>query len=230
MRNDIWIINLALTLFWFRRAESFITNIGCFRGNILFVNQKMQMSRCIWECAYFSGQPFSVCKWVGGSLSNFKMAYDTFLTLPKLEENLEFILKFRSIAGSRRFWSFGLVGLSRLPNIVFVSSMYESSVALFEALSLRLPVISILDSNCTSSSIVIPIPGNDDSLECVSLYNKVVSKCIFSTRLVVLMKFRQFLYDESKKPDWLGLIVSISHSTNNFNGYVFDERNKQGSK
>ena len=159
------------------------------------------MSRYIWEYASCCGQPFSIGKWVGGSLTNYKLAFSTFLKLPKREDNLEFILKHRNVAGSRKFWSFGLVSLSRLPNAVFVSSMCESSLALFEALCLRLPVISIVDSDCDSSSIMMPIPGNDDSLECVRLYNKVISKSMLSTRLAVVRRFRCFLFDEIEKGD-----------------------------
>ena len=41
--------------------------------------------------------------------------------------------------------------------------------AIKEAISLNIPVISILDTNCNPDIVDIPIPGNDDSIGSIKL-------------------------------------------------------------
>jgi small subunit ribosomal protein S2 len=41
--------------------------------------------------------------------------------------------------------------------------------AIKEAISLNIPIISILDTNCDPDLVDVPIPGNDDSIGSIKL-------------------------------------------------------------
>ena len=47
--------------------------------------------------------------------------------------------------------------------------------AIKEALKLKIPIISILDTNCDPDLVDIPIPGNDDAIRSIKLITKVIS-------------------------------------------------------
>ena len=52
--------------------------------------------------------------------------------------------------------------------------------AIKEALKLKIPIISILDTNCDPDLVDIPIPGNDDALRAIkfiiqNLTNQIIT-------------------------------------------------------
>jgi len=52
--------------------------------------------------------------------------------------------------------------------------------AVREAISLNIPIISILDTNCDPDLVDLPIPGNDDSISSIQLILRVLSTNILS--------------------------------------------------
>jgi small subunit ribosomal protein S2 len=50
--------------------------------------------------------------------------------------------------------------------------------AIKEAISLKIPIISILDTNCDPDLVDIPIPGNDDSIGSIKLILQTIGKNI----------------------------------------------------
>lgn len=186
------------------------------RGNILFVNQKVQMSGRIFKSASRCGQAYSVGAWVGGALTNYKFLYEFFL-----KEYFKF-------ATSR---SLGFRAVTRIPTIMFVSSLLESYGAIREAQDLFIPLITILDTNCPSSAMLYPIPGNDDSSLSVSMYNELVAKLIVVCQLYVLRSFRNNLYSKLYKKEKIfeQIMDIILYSGRNINGYVFSEEGVRGN-
>ena len=116
--------------------------------------------------------------------------------------------------------------MSRLPNAVFVSSLQESRLVIFEAQSLEIPVVSVVDSNCDSGPITFPIPGNDDALDCVKLYSKVISKSILSHKLRILTAFRRLSFNKTSEDDLRSLWAYSRYSSYNINGFIFEEKRR----
>ena len=67
----------------------------------------------------------------------------------------------------------GIKDMKRLPDLVLIVDQKRESTAIQECMTLGIPIISILDSNCNPDITGIPIPGNDDAIRSIKL---IVSK------------------------------------------------------
>jgi small subunit ribosomal protein S2 len=65
-----------------------------------------------------------------------------------------------------------------LPDIMFVIDTNKEAIAIKEANRLAIPVIAILDSNCSPDGVTYPIPGNDDAGRALSLYCDLVARAV----------------------------------------------------
>ena len=76
VRNHIWLVDLFVTVYMLKKVIILLKWTISNRGNILFVNQKVQMSDIIFKSASRCGQAYSVGAWVGGALTNYKFLYE----------------------------------------------------------------------------------------------------------------------------------------------------------
>jgi len=70
----------------------------------------------------------------------------------------------------------GIKDMGGLPDIMFVIDTNKEAIAIKEANRLAIPVIAILDSNCSPDGVTHPIPGNDDAGRALSLYCDLVAR------------------------------------------------------
>lgn len=68
--------------------------------------------------------------------------------------------------------------METLPDILIVIDQHRELTAIKEARRLKIPIISILDTNCNPDLIDIPIPGNDDSGGSIQLILKTLNDSI----------------------------------------------------
>jgi small subunit ribosomal protein S2 len=59
--------------------------------------------------------------------------------------------------------------MKRLPDLVVIVDQKRESTAIQECIKLKIPVISILDTNCDPDLTDIPIPANDDAIRSIKL-------------------------------------------------------------
>lgn len=92
-------------------------------------------------------------------------------------DELDFYKKYSLFS---RFWKFLLlfqffVHLKKIPSSLFFFGSLDSNLPILECNVINTPVISVLDSNMSSSGITYPIPGNGDSVLLVSLLLNLLS-------------------------------------------------------
>ena len=68
--------------------------------------------------------------------------------------------------------------MRNLPGVIFVVDARKESIAVAEANTLEIPIVSILDTNCDPDLIDYPIPGNDDALRSISIITEVVASAV----------------------------------------------------
>ena len=181
-RNGIYIIDLQKTQKMFREALQFVTGLmGEDRGKtILFVGTKRQAQDAIREEAERSGQYYVNQRWLGGLLTNFQTVQKSIKRLKDLDsmqtdgryEKLtkkERIKLDRERQGLEKTLS-GIKSMSRLPDSVFVIDVRKEEIAVAEANKLGIPVIAVVDTNCSPEGVDYVIPGNDDALRAVRLF------------------------------------------------------------
>ena len=68
--------------------------------------------------------------------------------------------------------------MPQIPDVMIVVDQKRELTAIKEAITLDIPVISILDTNCDPEIVDIPIPGNDDSIGSIKLILQTLSSNI----------------------------------------------------
>jgi len=91
-------------------------------------------------------------------------------------------LRFRDKKRLARF--FGFVNHRKcLPGAVFVPTLINNVAVSDEFLKARLQSVGIVDSNVPSTSLMVPIPGNDDSFICVNFYCYLLSRAVLAGKI-----------------------------------------------
>jgi small subunit ribosomal protein S2 len=189
-RNGIYIIDLQKTQRMFREAITFVTNtISEDRGKtVLFVGTKRQAQDAIREEAERCGQYFVNQRWLGGLLTNFQTVQKSIKRLRDLEamqtdgryEKLtkkERIKLDREREGLNKNLS-GIKSMGRLPDVVFIIDVRKEEIAVAEANRLGIPIVAVVDTNCSPEGIDYVIPGNDDALRAVRLFASRIADSI----------------------------------------------------
>jgi len=189
-RNGIYIIDLQKTQKMFREALQAVANmVAEDRGKtVLFVGTKRQAQDAVREEAERAGQYYVNQRWLGGLLTNFQTVQKSIKRLKDLEamqtdgryEKLtkkERIKLDRERLGLEKVLS-GIKSMNRLPDAVFVIDVRKEEIAVAEANKLGIPVIAVVDTNCSPEGIDYVIPGNDDALRAVRLFASRIADAV----------------------------------------------------
>lgn len=196
-RNGIYIIDLQKTQRMFRDAIQFVTNlVGEDRGKtVLFVGTKRQAQDAIREEAERAGMYYVNQRWLGGLLTNFQTVQKSIKRLKDLEAmqtdgRYEKLTKKERIKLDRERESLnknlsGIKNMSRLPDVVFIIDVRKEEIAVAEANRLGIPVVAVVDTNCSPDGINYIIPGNDDALRAVRLFAARIADAVLEGQQMV---------------------------------------------
>jgi len=189
-RNGIYIIDLQKTQRMFREAIAFVTNlIAEDKGKtVLFVGTKRQAQDAIREESEKCGQYYVNQRWLGGLLTNFQTVQKSIKRLKDLESmqtdgRYEKMTKKERIKLDRERESLnknlsGIKSMNRLPDVVFIIDVKKEEIAVAEANRLGIPIVAVVDTNCSPEGIDYVIPGNDDALRAVRLFASRIADAI----------------------------------------------------
>jgi small subunit ribosomal protein S2 len=189
-RNGIYIIDLQKTQRMFREAIAFVTGlIAEDKGKtVLFVGTKRQAQDAIREEAEKCGQYYVNQRWLGGLLTNFQTVQKSIKRLKDLESmqtdgRYEKMTKKERIKLDRERESLnknlsGIKAMNRLPDAVFIIDVKKEEIAVAEANRLGIPIVAVVDTNCSPEGIDYVIPGNDDALRAVRLFASRIADAI----------------------------------------------------
>ena len=189
-RNKVHVINLEHTVPAFNEALE-VLRVEAAKGNqILFVGTKRAAQKIVKEQAERCGMPYVSHRWLGGMLTNWKTVCTRIERLKKLEQQEQDgifdLLPKKEVASTRkeleklRMHLNGIKDMPRTPDVMIVVDQRRELTAIKEAISLNIPVISILDTNCDPDIVDIPIPGNDDSIGSIKLLLNTLGSNILS--------------------------------------------------
>jgi small subunit ribosomal protein S2 len=187
-RNKIHIINLEKTLPLYLEALAFVRGIVADGGTVLFVGSKRAARQAVAEEAERCGMPHVSQRWLGGMLTNFKTIRQSIKRLAELEEitgdetKRDFTKKeVLKLARERDKLERALGGIKKmdsLPDAVFIVDVGHEEIAVREATKLGIPVIAIVDTNCSPTHVDYAIPGNDDAMRAIKLYAEGVADAV----------------------------------------------------
>ncbi len=179
-RNKIHIINLEKTQPLYATAAAFVKSVAADGGKVLFVGTKRSARDAVQKEAARCNMPYVNQRWLGGMLTNFKTIRQSIKRLNELDDmaqsgsldrrgkkeaqmlRREMDKLLRSLGGIRN--------MTALPDALFVIDVGHEEIAILEARKLGIPVVAVVDTNCSPDGIDYVIPGNDDAMRAILLY------------------------------------------------------------
>ena len=208
-RNDIHIINLEDTSNLIDEAYNFVRDVVASGKSVLFVGTKKQAQEAVKEEAERCGMFYVNTRWLGGTLTNFRTIRTRIERLNKLnqmEKVGEFSLlpkKEVAILKAERDklekTLGGIKDMREFPGVIFVVDPSKEHICVREAISLKIPMVGLVDTNCDPTGIDYVIPGNDDAIRSVKLIASAIADAVIEAREGVSLKDKNA--DEDEKID-----------------------------
>jgi small subunit ribosomal protein S2 len=199
-RNGIYIIDLQKTQRMFKEAIKFVTNMsgeGTYK-TILFVGTKRQAQDAIKEEALRCNQFYVNQRWLGGLLTNFQTIQKSIKRFKDIEAmqadgRIEAYAKKERLQIERERQALeknlsGIKDMKKLPDVLFVIDTNKEEIAVKEANRLGIPVVAVVDTNCSPEGVNYVIPGNDDALRAVRLFASRIADAIMEGRQLAEQK------------------------------------------
>jgi len=178
-RNGIHILDLTQTVPMLDAALNVIRETVAKGGSVLFVGTKRQAQGPIADAAEKSAQYYMNHRWLGGTLTNWQTVSQSIKRLKTIDEKLaegaEGLTKKERLGMERDQTKLqaslgGIREMGGRPDLIFVIDVNKEDLAIAEAKKLGIPVVAVVDSNCSPDGIDYIIPGNDDASRAISLY------------------------------------------------------------
>ncbi len=179
-KNRAEIFDLEKTAQSLEEAKAYVAALAKDGKQILFVGGKSEARQAIKEAAESIGMPYVASRWIGGTLTNFpeiRKRTDRLEDLISKKEKGELgkytkkerLLFDREIEKLEKTFR-GIVSLKGMPAALFVIDSGKEHIAVTEAHSVHVPVISLSNSDCDLKAVEYPIPGNDSAAASIRFF------------------------------------------------------------
>jgi ribosomal protein S2 len=203
---------------------------------VLFVGTKRQAQDAIKEEALRCNQFYINQRWLGGLLTNFQTIQKSIKRYKEIEamqadgrieqyakkERLQ--IERERLALEKNFS--GIKEMKRLPDAIFVIDTNKEEIAVKEANRLGIPVVAIVDTNCTPEGVTYVIPGNDDALRAVRLFSARIADCLLEGQQLAQQKEAEESALAAEQAKVSGVTVDIAARQNRERG----ERGERGDR
>jgi len=195
-RNGIYIIDLQKTQKMFRDSLAWVQESLTERPNqkVLFVGTKRQAQDAIKEEAERCGMFYVNNRWLGGLLTNYETVKKSINRLKDIESmredgRMEMLTKKERLQLDREHEKLmkNLAGIKEMngrPDLLFVIDVRKEDIAVKEANKLDIPIVAVVDTNCSPEGIDHVIPGNDDALRAIRLFAARIADAIIEGRQI----------------------------------------------
>ena len=184
-RNGIHIMDLTQTVPLLDQALQVIRDTVAKGGRVLFVGTKRQAAKPIMDAAEKSAQFYMNHRWLGGTLTNWQTVSQSINRLKAIDEasanGFAGLTKKERLGMEREQGKLeaslgGIREMGGVPDLLFVIDVNKEDLAIAEAKKLGIPVVGIVDTNCSPDGVDFIVPGNDDAARAINLYCDLVSR------------------------------------------------------
>jgi small subunit ribosomal protein S2 len=118
-------------------------------------------------------------RWLGGTLTNWNTVSQSINRLKSIDEQaaqgFDGLTKKERLGMERDQGKLqaslgGIAEMGGRPDLLFIIDVKKEALAVAEAQKLGIPIVAVVDTNCSPDGIDYPIPGNDDAARAISLY------------------------------------------------------------
>ena len=188
VRNTVDIIDLLQTKEYLKKALDYLKQKKKENALILFVGTKVSARALVKELADEPGIPYVTERWLGGTLTNFKVISQRIKYLKEMEEKrekgeLEKYKKKERIVINKKLERIekkmgGLRNLVKLPDLLFVVDVAKEKLAIKEAKEKGIPIVGICDTDGDPTLVDCPILANDDAISSLKYILDRVKKAL----------------------------------------------------
>ena len=193
-RAGFEVIDLKQTIDSLARAAEFIKGVGGKdKGPILLVGTSPAAKPVVKEAAAKFDLPSVTERWLGGTLTNFKIILERINQFRKLKadiaagkfekytkkERLEFD---RKLARLEILFG-GVEKLDRLPSLVLIADLSANTLAAKEAKGTNIPVLAFINTDTDPRLADYKIPGNDKSSKSIKLLLDYLAEAIEQAKI-----------------------------------------------
>jgi small subunit ribosomal protein S2 len=184
-RNGIHIVDLTQTVPLLDQALKVVRDTVARGGRVLFVGTKRQAQKAVAEAAEKSAQFYMNHRWLGGTLTNWQTVSKSIQRLKQIDELMasgaEGLTKKERLNMEREQAKLqaslgGIREMGGVPDLLFVIDVGKEDLAVLEANKLGIPVVAVVDTNCSPKGVQHIIPGNDDAARAIALYCDLVAR------------------------------------------------------
>lgn len=184
-RNGIHIMDLTQTVPMLDQALNVIRDTVAKGGRILFVGTKRQAAKPVADAAERCAQYYMNHRWLGGTLTNWQTVSQSINRLKAIDEASENgfagLTKKERLGMEREQGKLeaslgGIREMGGVPDLIFVVDVNKEDLAIAEAKKLGIPVVAVVDTNCSPDGVDYVIPGNDDAARAIALYTDLAAR------------------------------------------------------
>ena len=187
-QQGICILDLTKTRNCLARSLAAIEEAVKKEEKILFIGTRPVVRDLIKELAEEVNMPYVNNRWVGGTLTNFKIISKRIKHLLDLEEQAkkgeldkytkkERLMIKRQIEKMEQKFG-GIKKMQNLPGIVVIADPKENNLAVWESKKVGIPIVAICDADVDPTLIDYPIPANDEAISSVKMILNLI-KSVF---------------------------------------------------
>ncbi|HQZ82489.1 MAG TPA: 30S ribosomal protein S2, partial [Pyrinomonadaceae bacterium] len=133
-------------------------------------------------------------RWLGGLLTNYQTVQKSIHKLKEIEAmredgRFDMLKKKERLKLDREHESLmknlaGIKEMNGAPDMIFIIDVRKEEIAVKEANRLGIPIVAVVDTNCSPDGIDHVIPGNDDALRAIRLFASRIADAILEGKQI----------------------------------------------
>ena len=184
-RSGVEIINLENTVRELGKASALLKSVSSAGKQIMIVGTSPVAKAIVRELGTELNQPFVTERWLGGTLTNFRVIESRIKYYNKLIADRESgalnkytkkerVLLDKKMGKMKNFFE-GLSNMNQLPGAVLILDIQANKTAGREARAMKIPVIALVNTDTNPAIADYPIPANNrlsDGIKWIMSYLK----------------------------------------------------------
>jgi len=187
-RSNVHILDLEKSREKLKEALEFLLELKEKKGMMIFVGTKISAKDIVKDSAKESKMFYVSERWIGGTLTNFKVISNRLEYYRDLEKKKEtgelkrytkkeqhdFGVELQKL--ERQFG--GIKTMTKMPDALFIIDTHKEDLAVKEARMKNIPIVGLCDTNADPTLIDYPIPVNDDAISSLKLILGTIVKVL----------------------------------------------------
>nr|BBC77546.1 ribosomal protein S2 [Nitzschia sp. PL1-4] len=176
------------SIVYLNKAAQYLKKSVSKEKKVLFIGTNKKLRKVLSEEATRCYSFFINYRWLGGTLTNWATIKSQTNTLAYLE-NIQKTKAYINLTKKEKFSYYrklvqlrldftGVKNMVELPDIVIVIDPKKDLAAILECKKLKIPIISVIDSNDNPDLVDFPIPINTESTRIIKLILRILSNSI----------------------------------------------------